>query len=454
MNSELNYLKIKLNEILNKESNLGFILNSWIHLVKINSVGVPNYDLKDFFLKNILQDFAKNILKIFINFFSFTNNKSFKDKYYDFLIISHKLNSGYMKNDEDLYYGNLKEYLKKNNLKYKFVYLNHSKFSKNDHSFFLNECNFWNKVKVFFRIIKTSIYFFIKYRKRLKKELLIKIFFEFFSIFTFYNFIIFENLKKISEKNKIKYIITTFEGYSWEKAVFSSQKNFETQTIGYQHSFISKENNTILEIYNKDLIPDVVLTTGEITEDIFKKKNIFNKVKILGNAKIFKISNKIKMQKKKFILVAPDGVESECVKMIEFISKYDIKNCDYKFIIRLHPILNLENLKKKYSIFNQNFKNIIFSKEKIEFDLERSAFCLYSSSTIAFNCILSDVEPIYVNLNNLYSTNVLNEVDEVKKIDDISQLEECLKIRKINTKALTFTKKYFYKFDFDVLKSL
>ena len=57
MNSELNYLKIKLNEILNKESNLGFILNSWIHLVKINSVGVPNYDLKDFFLKSILQDF-------------------------------------------------------------------------------------------------------------------------------------------------------------------------------------------------------------------------------------------------------------------------------------------------------------------------------------------------------------------------------------------------------------
>ena len=73
---------------------------------------------------------------------------------------------------------------------------------------------------------------------------------------------------------------------------------------------------------------------------------------------------------------------------------------------------------------------------------------------VYINCILSDVEPIYVNLNNLYSTNVLNEVDEVKKIDDISQLEECLKIRKINTKALTFTKKYFYKFDFDVLKSL
>lgn len=454
MNLNVNNLRIKLNEILNRENNKYFILNDWLHLVKIHPIFLAKYDSENFFLKNILKDFIKNILKIFIYLFSSTNNKLFKNRSYDFLIISHKLNNNYKQNDEDFYYGKIKEYLENNNLKFKFSYLNHSNFCKNDHSFFINECSFWWKLKIFYNIVKTSICFINKYKNKLNKKILLKIFVEFFSIFTFHNFVIMNNLKQINKHNKIKYIVTTFEGFSWERSVYLSQKNLKTKTIGYQHTFISKKNNSILEINNKDMTPDIVFTSGEITRDIFQKKNIFDNVKIFGENKIFKIANKNNIRNKNNILVAPDGVESECVKMMKFIFDFSIKNKNYNFIFRLHPVINFEKLKKKNKIFNQNFSNIVFSEEKLQFDLERSAYCLYRGSTIAFNCILSNVVPIFVNLDNENSLNVFDGLKSIKSIKNMDDFEKLLSMNNIYEDALSFTKKYFHEMKFEILKSL
>ena len=74
MNLNVNNLRLKLNEILNRENNKYFILNDWLHLVKIHPIFIEKYDSENFFLKNILKDFIKNILKIFIYLFSSTNN--------------------------------------------------------------------------------------------------------------------------------------------------------------------------------------------------------------------------------------------------------------------------------------------------------------------------------------------------------------------------------------------
>ncbi len=445
----------KLNDFINETKNQNFVLNDWIHLVKKHPAVIARYDSRCFLLRNIIISFIKNICKIFIELFKQSNNKYFKNKEYDFLIISHKLKNVQVVDNEDFYYGGIRQYLELNNFKYKFLYLNHSKFSKNDNSFFLNECNFLTKLKIIYKIVKTSICFILFNYKKFEHKILLKVFVEFFSIFTFHNFIIIDNLKKISLFNKTKYIITTFEGYSWERAVFLSQKYQETKTIGYQHSYISKENNSIFEINNKDLIPNILFTAGEITKNLFKnKKFFFDKIKVFGNNKIFRISKNNKDKVKSHILVAPDGVENECTKMMKFILDFSIKNDKYNFIFRLHPVIDFEKLKKKEKIFRQNFKNIIFSKEKLEFDLERSTHCLYRGSTIAFNCVLSNVVPIFVSLDDNTSINVFDEVKSVKIISNINDLEKSLKSKKIDHDALIFTEKYFHNVNFEILKSL
>ena len=105
-------------------------------MVKKHPAVIARYDSSHFLLRNIIISFIKNICKIFIELFKQSNNKYFKNKDYDFLIISHKLKNVQEVDNEDFYYGGIGQYLELNNFKYKFLYLNHSEFSKNDNSFF------------------------------------------------------------------------------------------------------------------------------------------------------------------------------------------------------------------------------------------------------------------------------------------------------------------------------
>ena len=119
------------------------------------------------------------------------------------------------------------------------------------------------------------------------------------------------------------------------KSSFFISKNIkETKTIGYQHSYISKENNSIFEINNKDLIPNILFTMEKLLKIFLKIKNFFDKIEVFGNNKIFKISknNKDKL-KESHILVAPDGVENECTKMMKFILDFSIKNDKYNLFL-------------------------------------------------------------------------------------------------------------------------
>ena len=79
---------------------------------------------------------------------------------------------------------------------------------------------------------------------------------------------------------------------------------------------------------------------------------------------------------------------------------------------------------------------------------------MYRGSTIAFNCVLSNVVPIFVSLDDNTSINVFDGVKSVKIISNINDLEKSLKSKKIDHDALIFTEKYFHNVNFEILKSL
>ena len=97
----------KLNDFINETKNQNFVLNDWIHLVKKHPAVIARYDSSHFLLRNIIISFIKNICKIFIELFKQSNNKYFKNKDYDFLIISHKLKNVQEVDNEDFYYGGI-----------------------------------------------------------------------------------------------------------------------------------------------------------------------------------------------------------------------------------------------------------------------------------------------------------------------------------------------------------
>ena len=149
---------------------------------------IARYDSSHFSFKIYHNFIYKNICKIFIELFKQSNNKYFKNKDYDFLIISHKLKNVQEVDNEDFYYGGIGQYLELNNFKYKFLYLNHSSFQKTI-ILFLNECNFLTKLKMIYKIVKTSICFILFNYKKFEHKILLKVF-----LLNFFQFLLFITL--------------------------------------------------------------------------------------------------------------------------------------------------------------------------------------------------------------------------------------------------------------------
>ena len=70
------------------------------------------------------------------------------------------------------------------------------------------------------------------------------------------------------------------------------------------------------------------------------------------------------------------------------------------------------------------------------------------------NCILSNVVPIFVNLDNENSLNVFDGLKSIKSIKNMDDFEKLLSMNNIYEDALSFTKKYFHEMKFEILKSL
>jgi len=81
-----------------------------------------------------------------------------------------------------------------------------------------------------------------------------------------------------------------------------------------------------------------------------------------------------------------------------------------KFIWRVHPILNIEEISTKLFSNNKLPENIHLSKSTLEDDLNKAKWALYRGTTTIVQAVLSGVFPIYFdtqdfNIDPLYSVN-------------------------------------------------
>ena len=82
------------------------------------------------------------------------------------------------------------------------------------------------------------------------------------------------------------------------------------------------------------------------------------------------------LKKGNYCLVAPEGLDSENIKMLDFISKYLRVSDNLKFIWRFHPIYlgKEKNLLKKFYDFDNFKKKIIISSNKLNDDIKMCKF--------------------------------------------------------------------------------
>ena len=150
-----------------------------------------------------------------------------------------------------------------------------------------------------------------------------------------------------------------------------------------------------------------MIFANQISKKIYITKQKIKKQKLFCVSKNKKWKHKV-ISDRKYCLVTPEGLDSENIKLFNFISDYLKEFDDLKFLWRFHPIyFGKENsfIKKILKNFS-NFKNkIILSNNSIDYDFKISKFLLYRGSTTVVKGLSKNLIPINLKIKNGLQNN-------------------------------------------------
>ena len=474
------FIKSKnLSEIILKKNknNQNILAIRQLQIMRPHPVFLKDYD-STYDRDNIKLDtknFFEKIIDLFINFFkekkfyytnsNLNNNNKLKKKV---LFLNHLINISHINHNEDFYYGNLINNLRKNNFNTinilrnftgyssKFIYQQNRKFFKNK-IILSKSLNLYYEIKLIIKVLIT----FINLKKKQFKNKEEREFFKKKKILKFSGSI-YNSLKLLIQfdiilnKFKPKFIFLTFEGHSWERVIINHVKKKYPNIIilSYQFSILTKYSSSIYLNLGRNFTPDIVLTSGN-----YSKKKLIKKLG--GSLKFINIgSNKFilpKFREKKNlnVLVVPEGFNSETIKMFKFAMKASKIIKKKNFIFRFHPMMDKNFFFKNLSIDVKKIpKNLIFSKSTFKKDVEKSSYIIYRGSAASIQALSSGVIPIYLKLENEINIDPLYMLKKkfyVSNVNDLNKILDNKNTNKMNKKNIFFTKEYFDKPNYKVL---
>ena len=401
------------------------------------------------------------------------------------LIFSHLIDETFLNKNKDYIFGNIFE---KKRRDVSFVYLSalksHGKKSnlrnnkKFNYKYILMENDYkYIEIENLFKIFKNCL---VERRKLLneaknnnniKEKHLFLLAANFsFSSSSIINLIRYFTIYEIIKVTKPKNVITTFEGHPLERLIFfaSITNNRNINRIGYQNTFILKNQNSMFLKLNKNFLPDKIWLSGTIYFKMFKKTfSKFTKVEVLGTSRKFDLPKKanIPTLNKNICLIIPEGFYSATCELMKFCIEYSYKYSNIKkFILRIHPELNIHVLFRKYPEL-KNYKkfNIEISKNfDPKVDLLRCNLCLYRQTTLVSQAILFGLKTFYlidkknINVDSIFSIkkwkeSVYSNQDLMKKVQKFNVSKSRFKDLH---KAQKLCKKFYTNIDYKLIKTL
>jgi len=234
--------------------------------------------------------------------------------------------------------------------------------------------------------------------------------------------------KQICRKHKIFKCVMTFEGTPWERCFISSIRTHSpgTRILAYIHNCVPlSESNFFLTPSEIKYMPkpDSVMTSGNGSTSILKKFGYYpnNYIKSTCSFRYNYFFNskhkthKLLGKESLNILVILDGI-SECEVLYNYIINQAKKNNRHNFILRPHPALPENSLKKLFFNAEQFSNNIYFTENKnsVIFDISSSDIVLYRISAVSFESIVLGRPVIYFDDNHFLPNDPLFELESFK----------------------------------------
>ncbi len=439
------------------------------------------YYIPDLYKKDLRKDKIP-IIKVKFSFFKslFRQNYLLEDfqkiKRAKMCFISHYVGNKIEDKDYDFYYGNLFKNFK-TKIPFYVILINHTsenldeikaKFnnSKITRVYINNNFNIFSDFQSILYITQEFLLFKIKnliHHKKLTHSDKINYNFNYrYFLSSRFTYKITRNIIHILNKSKnLKNLMVTFEGHAFEKIIFNYCKKKKIKSIGYFFSVIREYKNSIYYIFNTEYQPDTVLTAGFISKKDLKLNSPLKNIEILGSNKNLSKIHEFNILKSKnviTVLVCPEGLFTETIKMLKLINNNLLYKKNIKFIFRTHPLIDvLRDFKE--NIIN---KNIIFSKEKnIINDFKKSDIILYNGSSVCIQAAMSGLVPVTFNndvkhfsLDPLYKINkfiIKNPKTLLQMINLIDKNKFTVKFKIKLKKVQKYCYLYFQKFDQKIL---
>jgi len=431
---EKKYRKIVLNlpvfdKILkHKDANAHIVANTYLHVLNTAYPDfLANYNISKlkkimFIIRSKLISFVRVLQSIFNGEGYYVHKKRNK---VDVLFISHLTNKNQIFSGKDPYFGDLSQQLKSSGVISGVVLINHLKMSKRQILSGFDSCTqpyfvlshnmgLADEIKMHFAHNKSKKLLVSILKKLgvsgcLKRDILRN----YFSASTFGTLRIAKQISAIVKETGARYIVTTYEGHAWERLTYyySRQVNPKIKCFGYQHSAVFEHQHAISRPLKSQYNPDVILTSGKVSFNVFNEKDVGSKIILLGSPKYLSLGDGF-VTNKDCCLVIPQGEITECLLLFGFSLKYARQHPYQNFIWRLHPLLTFDKLKRHTRIFEGLPSNIVLSCDSLEGDIRKSDRVLYRGSTAVIDAIRLGLKPIYYR----HSSNELS-IDPIYQID-------------------------------------
>jgi len=437
--NELNFIKKKLNEILEYNDELRKV--SWLYIPKLHPSIIKNYETilnNKTYLKNTFLYYLNicfKIIKLFAYFFYisfFIKKFQFSNQNhnnYDLLILSHLINNNKINFKNDYIFNGIIDKLNNKNYKSFIVYLNH--FNNYNNNYILSKnIGFKNNIKFTIKYLKLFYRYFsmnklknFEFNYKLKRKLILEI----LSTSNIYNEIISEQIIILLLKLNIKNILITYEGYALERFIINKVKKSKVniRCIAYNHSGLWPGQNSMKLDMGNNYNPDIIYFAGKIhNRRFFNANKIKIKTGILGSNRNFQVK-KIQSNEHLTVLFLPEGILDEVKNMLSFALKICASDANINCIFRFHPDINSQI--KNLSIYTSKYNNLTFSKNTFEDDLSISNLAIYRGSTTCVAALANKIIPIYYDLGDNINIDFLYDFSEFKF--KVSNLNEFNKIK-------------------------
>jgi hypothetical protein len=249
------------------------------------------------------------------------------------------------------------------------------------------------------------------YRKieKAKADILIESIPWIFSRETYNNFNLVKRATELQKIHQVKNLFLTLEGYSYEELISSQLKrmNPNTNLYFYQHSPLTKAH-TGVQLFLKNLNERIcILTTGVAYSEFILGFSNENEVFCVGSMKALN-SIEIYDERNNSVLITPEGTTIQTVKFLQLTSQIAKVHPNVFFIFRFHPNLELNRSIKKLKRALESFDNVEISAQSLERDISRTKATVYAGSAVAIQALNYRNLPIFVDFEDSFEKDVFS----------------------------------------------